>query len=106
MIIVEFGKYSSHINASTQQGVNIMAKLHNNIVILGLTGAVVAELSNHKAHARKTAATQRPIFYDHPPYARSEKAEINALCAAATYADFAKTQEIYLDKAIETGTAA
>ena len=83
-----------------------MAKPQSNIVILGLTGAIVAELPSHQTHARKTTVTNQPIFYDQRFSTGSQNAEIATLCAATTYADFAKTHAVYLDKAIESSATA
>jgi hypothetical protein len=89
-----------------QQGVNIMAKAQSNIVILGLTGAIVAQLANHKASSKNVRSVEKRAFYDYPFVTKPQKTDADAVCAATAYADFAKTHEVYLNKAIETGATA
>jgi hypothetical protein len=89
-----------------EQGVAIMAKLYNNILIFGLNSALGGQLVNRKTCSGKTIIANKPLFDDNREYTETQKAHPAAVREATTYANFAKTQEVYINKAKGTGATA
>jgi hypothetical protein len=83
-----------------------MASIYRNIFSRGLTGALHNPFVAHQTHAGKTILTHEPMFDDHRGYIESLKVHQAAILEATTYAHFAKTQDAYLQKELETGMTA
>jgi hypothetical protein len=83
-----------------------MANIYRNSFFRRLTGAFSEQFVTHKTYAGKTLITHKPMFSDSQDYIESMKAGQAAILEASTYANFAKTQDVYLDKEIETGITA
>jgi hypothetical protein len=69
-----------------------MANIYRNITIYGLT-----DISGDKL--MKTILANKPIFQDSQRVAGTKQAHQDAMGAATTYANFAKTHEVYINKA-------
>lgn len=83
-----------------------MAKVYKNIFILGLTGALGDPFVNRKTCSGKTIIASNPLFDDHRKHAETQKTDQAAVREATTYANFAKMQEVYINRAKITGTTA
>jgi hypothetical protein len=71
-----------------------MANVQNSIFAYGLT------------RSGKIVIADNPMFDDHRGFARTKKSHQAVLQEATTYANFAKHQEVYKNKAQGTGTTA
>jgi hypothetical protein len=83
-----------------------MAGTHRNIFSWGTTGAFPNLFVAHKTHSGKTLLTTEPMFDARQGYIESLKAHQAATLEATTYANFASTQDVYLQKELETGLTA
>ena len=83
-----------------------MAKLYKNILVLGLKGALSDPFVNRKTRPGKTIIANKPMFDDNREYTETQKTHEAAIREATTYANFAKTQKVYINKAKGTGTTA
>ncbi len=83
-----------------------MANVYNNIFVLGLSGALSDQFMNFKTRSDKTILASKAMFDDNQEYAKTQKTQQATLREAATYANFAQTQEVYVDKAKGTETSA
>jgi hypothetical protein len=83
-----------------------MAGMYRNMFSRGLTGAFPHLYVAHKTHSGKTLLTTEPMFDDRRDSIESLKAHQAAMMEATTYANFASTQDVYLQKELETGLTA
>lgn len=83
-----------------------MANLYRNIFSRGLTGAFSNKPIIHTTYSGKTIVTHEPVWHEDQQYLESLKAHQAAMLEATTYATFAKTQDVYLQKELETGLSA
>src|SRR6266508_1511429 len=71
-----------------------MAKVHNSIFAYGVTRSGMIVIAD------------KPMFDDHRGLTNTKKSHQDSLQEATTYANFAKHQEVYMDKAQGTGITA
>ena len=83
-----------------------MANLDRKIFARGLNGAFGDPFVAHQTFSGKTILTSEPVFDHNREYIESLSPQQAAVLEATTYANFAKTQEIYLQKELETGMSA
>ena len=83
-----------------------MADIDRNTFARGLTGAFGKRRVAHQTHAGKTIITSEPILNENRESIESLAAHQAAIIEATTYAHFARTHEAYLQRELETGTAA
>ena len=83
-----------------------MANMYRNRFFRGLTGAFHEQLVTHTTCTGKTILINKSLFSDNQDYIESMKAHEAALLEVTTYASFAKTQDAYLEKELETGITA
>ena len=82
-----------------------MARHYSTIFARGLAG--IAE-DPFEVHTRlgKNVTASKVLFDDNREYLESLKPEQAAILEATTYANFAKTQDLYLERELETGMTA
>jgi hypothetical protein len=84
----------------------IMANIYGNAFFRGLTGAFSDQFITYETHTGKKIITRKPLFDDTRDYVESMQASQAAILEATTYANFSKTQDVYLEKELETGVTA
>ena len=80
-----------------------MANLYNNISITRLTGPFSDPFVNRKTRLGKIILASKPRLDDNRDEVKTSKAHLAAVREATTYANFAKTQDVYINKARRTG---
>lgn len=105
-MIVKFSGCVSNVIVSPKQGAAIMAKAYKNIFILGSNGAFRDQFANRKTRSGKTIMANKPSFDDNRKNTPTPKTDEAAVREATTYANFARTQEAYVNKAKQTGATA
>lgn len=83
-----------------------MANTYGNAFFRGLTGAFSKQRVTYKTYSGKTIITNQPLFSNNQDYLESMKVDQAAMLEATTYANFAKTQNVYIEKELETGMTA
>jgi hypothetical protein len=83
-----------------------MAKIHNNIFVRGLSGAIGDQFVIRKTRSGKTVIVSKTGFDDNWQSIEKEKTHQDAFREATTYAKFAKNQSVYLEMAKGTGSTA
>lgn len=83
-----------------------MANISRNKYVRGLRGALVAQQVAHQTASGKTIVASKPEFDDNLIYTERQTMHQAALRDAARYASFAENQDVYLNKAEETGSTA
>ena len=83
-----------------------MANIDRKIFARGLNGAFGDPFVAHQTFSGKTILTSEPLFDNNREYIESLKPQQAAVLEATTYANFAKTQDLYLRKELETGMSA
>ena len=69
-----------------------MAKVYNNIFVLGLTGALSDQFMNSETRSGKTILASKAMFDDNQEYAKTQNTHQTIIREASTYANFAQTQ--------------
>jgi hypothetical protein len=83
-----------------------MANTYGNRFFRGSTGAFGSQIVTYETYSGKTIITSQPVFSDSAAYVESMKPDQAAMLEATTYASFAGTQDVYLEKELETGLTA
>lgn len=83
-----------------------MARIYKNIFIHGLTDVFGNRPESYKTHSGKTILIGKALFDDNWKYMEIQKSDPAAIREAVTYADFARTQEAYLNRELVTGVSA
>jgi len=83
-----------------------MAKVHNNIFVRGLSGAIGDQFVIRKTRSGKTIIANKPRFDDNREFTPKQKTHQDAFREATTYAKFAKKQPLYVEMAKGTGATA
>jgi ABC-type uncharacterized transport system YnjBCD substrate-binding protein len=83
-----------------------MAKVHNNIFVRGLSGAIGDQFVIRNTRSGKTIIANKPRFDDHREFTEKQKTHQDACREATTYARFTKTQPMYIEMAKGTGATA
>ncbi|RPI96102.1 MAG: hypothetical protein EHM40_01925 [Chloroflexi bacterium] len=83
-----------------------MANIYRNIFIHGLTDILGDRSVYCKTRSGKTILAGKALFDDNWKYMEIQKSHPEAIREAITYADFAKTQEAYLNRELVTGVSA
>ena len=83
-----------------------MAKVHTNIFVRSLSGAIGAQFMRCKTRSGKTIVANKPRFDDNRQFTEKQKTHQDALREAITYARFAKNQPLYIEMAWGTGSSA
>jgi hypothetical protein len=83
-----------------------MANIYRNIFIHGLTDILGDRSVYCKTRSGKTILAGKALFDDNWKYMEIQKSHPAAIREAITYADFAKTQEAYLNRELATGVSA
>ena len=79
-----------------------MAKVHNNIFVRGLTGAVGDQFVIRKTRSGKTIIANKPVFDENREFTENQKSHQKAFQQAAEYARWAREQQVYILKAAGT----
>lgn len=80
-----------------------MARLYNNIMILGSNGLVGGQFADRKTRLEQSILTGKPLFDDCHKASESRKAYEAAVRESTTYANFSQTEDVYLKKAKRMG---
>lgn len=80
-----------------------MARLYNNLVILGSNGLVGGQLVNRKPRLEGSLLARKPLLDDYRKANETRKAHEAAIRESTTYANFAQTQDLYVKKAKRMG---
>lgn len=83
-----------------------MANISRNKYGRGLRGALGAQQVAHQTASGKTIVASKPEFDDNLIYTERQTRQQAAVRDAALYASFAENQEVYRNKAKETGSTA
>lgn len=83
-----------------------MANIYRNISIRGLTDILGKRSAYCKTRSGKIIPVGKAPFDDSWKYMEVQKSDPAAIREAITYADFAKTQDIYLQRELATGVSA
>ena len=83
-----------------------MANVYRNILIQGLTDLSGDRFMNRKTRSQKIMIASKFMLDDSREYAAAKETYQAALRAATTYASFANTQEVYINKARGKGATA
>lgn len=83
-----------------------MANLHRNILIHKLTAVLGERFLYRKAGTAMTMFSNKPVHRDGEAYAGRRNTHQDLLREATTYANFAQTQETYINKAGRTNVTA
>jgi len=83
-----------------------MAKIYNNIFVLGLTGALSDQFMNFETRSGKTILASKAMFDDNQEYAKTQNMHQAIIREACTSANFAQAQEVYINQAKATGATA
>ena len=83
-----------------------MAKVHNNIFVRGLTGAVGDQFVIRKARSGRTIIANKPMFDDDREYTDAQKTQQQKFRKATTYARTAQHQPLYQEKVVGTSLSA
>jgi hypothetical protein len=97
---------SEIIVVSTNKEQFIMANIYGNSSFRGFTGAFSDQFIAHETHAGKKILTRKPLFDENRDYVEYLQAGQAAILESTTYANFARTQDVYLEKELETGLTA
>ena len=81
-----------------------MAKEHNNILVRGLSGAVGDQFVIQQTRSEKTIIANKPHFAEDRVFSKTQKNHQDAFREASAYAKLEKTQNVYIQKAMETGS--
>jgi hypothetical protein len=81
-----------------------MAKVHNNIFVRGLSGAVGDQFVIRRTRSGKTIIANKPHFAEDRVFSAAQKTHQESFREASAYAKLAKTQDLYIQKAMETGS--
>ena len=76
-----------------------MAKVRNNILVRGLSGAVGEQFVIRKDKAGRTIVSNKPEFDENRQFSEAQLAQQEAFREASAYAQTAKDQEVYVAKA-------
>lgn len=83
-----------------------MANLHSNHFGHGVTGASGGQFTSYTTRSGKTIVTDRLRLDDHRVLTDKKKSHRTALRDAITFAQYAEREEVYINKARETGSTA
>lgn len=83
-----------------------MAELYNHIFMLGSNGLADDQFANGKIRLGKNIFAKKSIFNDNRIYVETEKTLEASVREATTFANFACSQEVYVNEAKQTGVAA
>jgi len=83
-----------------------MARVHNNIFVRGLTGAVGDQFVIRKTKSGRTIIANKPVFDENREFSPAQKAQQEAFKMAIVYAKVAKTQPVYMQLAKGTDSTA
>jgi hypothetical protein len=83
-----------------------MANIYRNIFIRGLTDILGNQSAYCKTRSGKVISVGKALFDDNSKYMEIEKNDPGAIREAITYADFAKTRDVYLNRELATGVSA
>ena len=81
-----------------------MAKVYNNIFLRGLRGALGDPFVIRTTRSGKTIIANKPTFDKNRIFTTAQKKHQEAFRQASAYAKSAKTEELYVQKAKETGS--
>lgn len=76
-----------------------MARLYNNIVILGSNGLVGGQFADRKTRLEQSIFTSKPSFDDYRKASENRKVYESVVQEATTYANFAQKEDVYIKKA-------
>ena len=76
-----------------------MARVHNNIFVRGLSGAVGDQFVIRRTRSGKTIIANKPTFDENRQFTESQTAHQQAFREATAYAKKAKTQPLYIESA-------
>jgi hypothetical protein len=76
-----------------------MAKVHNNIFVRGLTGAVGDQFVIRRTKSGRTIVANKPVFDENREFSHAQKAQQEAFRQATGYAKVARTQPVYVEMA-------
>ena len=80
-----------------------MAKVFDNIVLSGLMGSLGGKLILRRCRRGQTIVSKMPVFATDRAFSDAQKAHQQAFREAAAYAKANKNEQVYLDKAQQTG---
>jgi hypothetical protein len=80
-----------------------MARLHNNIVILGSNGLIGGKFGNDKTLLERSFLARKPLLDDYRKAKEARRAHEAAVRESTTYANFSQTQDVYINKAKRLG---
>lgn len=83
-----------------------MAKLYKNILIQRLAGTPGDPFMKRGMHSGQAVLAERAMFDDSRKQSETQKTDPGAVREGTTYASFAQTQEVYINKAKRTGATA
>ena len=81
-----------------------MAKVHNNIFVRGLSGAVGDQFVIKTTRSGKTIVTNMPTFGEDRVFSAAQMSHQSAFREASAYARSAKTQPVYVERANATNS--
>lgn len=80
-----------------------MARLYNNIIILGSNGLVGGQFGNYKTLLERSLLARKPLLDDFRKAKEARTAHEAAVRESTTYANFSQTQDVYINKAKRLG---
>ena len=80
-----------------------MAKVFDNIVLSGLTGSLGGKLVLRRGRGGQTIVSKKPVFAADREFSDAQKAHQQAFREATAYAKANKNENIYLERAGQTG---
>src|SRR6185295_3499099 len=83
-----------------------MAKVHNNILVRGLTGSIGDQFIIRTTCSGKTIIANKPRFDDSLEFTEKQIAHQDAFREATTYAGFAQEHPVYIEMAKGTDSTA
>jgi hypothetical protein len=83
-----------------------MANIYRNIPIHGLNEILGEQSTNCRTCSGKTLLVNKPSFDERRDYVRTKETPQDALRKATTYANFARRQEVYVNKARDKAVTA
>jgi hypothetical protein len=81
-----------------------MARVHNNIFVRGLSGAVGDQFVIRRTRSGKTIIANKPTFDENREFTESQKSHQSAFREATAYAKKAKTLPLYIEIAKATNS--
>jgi hypothetical protein len=80
-----------------------MARLYSNIVILGSNGLIGGHFTDRKTHVERSILSRKPLLDDYRKAKEARQAHETAIRESTTYANFARTKDVYITKAKRMG---